>query len=144
MPHKDKLAGGQRPGLGGKAAVHALKHGVIAVVKGKPAAGAGHHVHNVPPVRPAAPEDLQRHKTIKRRVQNAADNAAQVAALQILRKAAVEVLGLRGCRFAVRRPGPEGKVWAVEHPVFAAQYGRGDLIVGGQLRQYGGIVPASA
>ena len=116
---KDELPRRQRHRLCGDTTVDPHEGRAVFVIKAEPAGRPGHNVHKVPPVVTGTPDQFQRGKAEEGCIQDAGNDGAQVGPLQILRKAAVQFLGLRGGRAPVRRSRPKRKVRAVEHAVFS-------------------------
>ena len=131
MGDENELPGGQRARVRTEQAVFPHEHGLVPAVETEPVIGFRHNVHQVPPVPVKAPEKFQRSDTVKRRVQHSADDRAQVRPLQIAHETPVQFLRFRRGRFSLRRACPDGKMRAVQDPVFAGKHGRGHLVIGG-------------
>lgn len=144
MRDENEFPGGQRAWVRAEQAVCPHKHGLVTAVEPEPVIGLRHNVHDMPPVPVKAPEKLQRRDAVKRRVQHAGNDCAQVRPFQVLHEAPVQFLRFRRGRFTLRRTCPDGKMRAVQHAVFSGKHGRRHLVVGGKLPQYDRIVPALA
>ena len=116
---KDELPRWQRHRLCGDTTVDPHEGRAVFVIKAEPAGRPGHNVHKVPPVVTGPPDQFQRDETEEGRIQDAGNDGAQVGPLQVPYKTAVQLLGFRGGRAAVRRSRPKREVRAVEHAVFS-------------------------
>ena len=144
MGDENELAGRQEARVRAKQAVFAHKHRSVPAVEAEPVVGAGHDVHQMPPVVPAPPDEFQGRKAVKRRVQHPGNDGPQVGPLQVPHEAPMQFLRFRRGRLALWSSGTERKMRAVQHPVLAGKHGRGHLIIGCQLTQYGRVVAALA
>ena len=144
MLYKNKLAGRQGARVRAEHPVFPHKHRIVPAVEAEPVVGPGHDVHQMPPVVPTPPDKLQRREAVKRRVQHPGNDGSQVGPFQIPHETSMQFFRFRHGRFPLRRSGPERKMRTVQHAVLAGKHGRGHLVVGGKLPQYGRVVAALA